>query len=101
MTSRPFSAQATLWSRIVSFGVGQYLVYMNTRCICIAVCLAIFGFGWVSFASKASYDWLLALGVWDHSHDHEEKGVDPGNIARTHRLNDLLRSGDSVPSYVP
>ena len=52
MTFTSFLAQTTLWSRIASFGVDQYLVYMNTRCICIAVCLAIFGFGWVSFASK-------------------------------------------------
>ena len=52
MTFRTFLAQATLWSCIAYFGEDQYLVYVNTRCICIAVCLAIFGFGWVSFASK-------------------------------------------------
>ena len=52
MTSRSFGVQGTLWSRIASFGVDQYLVYVNTRCICIAVYLAIFGLGWVSFASK-------------------------------------------------
>lgn len=60
MTSRTFLARGTLWSRIASFGVDQYLVYVNTRCICIAVCLAMFGFGWVSFASKG-FIWL-ALG---------------------------------------
>ena len=53
MTCGSFLAQATLWSYIASFGVDQYLVYVNTRCICFAVGLAISGFGWVSFASKA------------------------------------------------
>ena len=53
MTFRSFFAQDALPSYIASFGVDQYLVYVNTRCICFAVGLAIFGFGWVSFASKA------------------------------------------------
>ena len=52
MTFISFLAQTSLWSRIASFSVDQYLVYMNTRCICIAVCPAIFGFGRDSFASK-------------------------------------------------
>ena len=53
MTFRSFLAQDALWGRVDFFGVDQYLVYVNTRCICFAVGLAIFGFGWVSFASKA------------------------------------------------
>ena len=52
MTFRFYLAQATLSRHIASFGVDQYLVYVNTRCICLAVGLAIFGFGWVSLASK-------------------------------------------------
>lgn len=54
MTCGSFLAQSTLRSHIACFGVDQYLVYVNTRCICFAVDLAIFGFGWISFASKAS-----------------------------------------------
>ena len=37
---------------MASFGVDQYLVYVNTRCICFAVGLAIFWIGWLSFASQ-------------------------------------------------
>ena len=59
MTLGSFLAQATIWTHIDSFGVDQYLVYVNTRCICFAVGLAIFGFGWVSLASKSFIEMTL------------------------------------------
>ena len=53
---------------------------------------------WLGFRSlaRASYDWLLAVGVWNCSNDHEEKGVDPEDIARMQGLNNLARFSDSM-----
>ena len=96
MTFRSFLAQITLWSRIASFSVDQYLVYVNTRCICTAVCLAISGFGWVSFASKGFISLAFCPRCLDCSNDHEEKGVDPEDIIYSQGLNNLAKSSDSV-----
>ena len=102
MTCGSFLAQATLRSYIASFGVDQYLVYVNTRCICFAVGLAIY-LGLAGFHSLArpSYDWLLSVGVWDRSNDYEEKVFDPENIACMHGLNDFTRSAHSISFSVP